>query len=255
MSGYSAIRASAGPNGCPGSPPSRSSSCCPEYLVARRAHPDLHPVRAVARPHPRLRRHHHARPQRVLRPGRLHRRARSARKAGDHRPVRAARRRRRRWRRSSASLTGAVILRTRALTLLMLTLAITVDPARDRQQVDQHDRRRRRAVRGQGGADPRRCSASTSSARPPSSTAWWRSSSAGGWCAGSSTRRSARCSPASARTPTRMHAIGAPVYWRLVADLHHLGDHGRHRRRAAHPDQPVRRPQRARPRALGRRCW
>ena len=51
---------------------------------------------------------------------------------------------------------------------------------------------------------------------------------------------------------TRMHAIGAPVYWRLVLDLHHLGDDGRHRRRAAHAGQPVRRPQRARPRALGR---
>ena len=69
---------------------------------ARRAHPDLHPVRAVARPDPRLRRHHHARPSRVLRPRRLHRR-RPRRQAGVTDPFAAARRRRASRRRCSAS--------------------------------------------------------------------------------------------------------------------------------------------------------
>ena len=45
--------------------------------------------------------------------------------------------------------------------------------------------------------------------------------------------------------PARMHAIGAPVYWRLVRHLYDFGDDGRNRRRAAHTGEPVRRPQRA----------
>ena len=94
-----------------------------ELPAARRVHRDHHPVRAVARPHPRLRRHRDARPRGVLRVRRVRRRrlrdprAPAIRCSGC---VVAA---------VAAGLlglaTGAVILRTHGLALLMLTLAIT----------------------------------------------------------------------------------------------------------------------------------
>ena len=50
----------------------------------------------------------------------------------------------------------------------------------------------------------------------------------------------------------RMHAVGAPVYLRLITVYTISAAHRGRRGRASHPDQPVRRPQRARLRALRR---
>ena len=122
--------------------------------VARRAHPDLHPVRAVARPHPRLRRHRHARPQRVLRPGRVHRRR--AGRAHRRSPIRS--------RSSPPPPRSSALLGLRdrrgdpAHARAHAADAHARDhrhPARDRQQVDRHDRRRRRAGGREGRSDPR----------------------------------------------------------------------------------------------------
>ena len=84
------------------------------------------------------------------------------------------------------------------------------------------------------------------------SIAWSCCSSAGWSCAASIYSPFGALLTGIRENIARMHAIGAPVYWRLVHRLHDLGGAGRHRRRAAHADDPVRRPQRARPRALRR---
>ena len=99
--------------------------------------------------------------------------------------------------------TGAVILRTKALTLLMLTLAITsivleiankasslTESTVNRETSSLRPPTASRACRSRRSSGS---SSSISSAAPPSSTAWWRFSSAGCSSAACSTRRSAPC--------------------------------------------------------------
>ena len=96
----------------------------PDYLALGAQILINDPLRPVARSDPRLCRHRHARPRRLLRHRRLYRRP--SRRAWLGRAAERARRRRR-WSPGLVGLvSGAIILRTRGLTLLMLTLVIAV---------------------------------------------------------------------------------------------------------------------------------
>ena len=163
---------------------------------------------------------------------------------------------------AAAALAAAARLRRRArsscarsgLTLLMLTLVVAVDPA------TRSPTRRPGSPAAPTGCRAWRCgrssacSASTCSAAPPISIAWPCCSSAG-W----SVRRIVyspfgRSLTGIRENAARMHAIGAPVFSPAPDRLHDLGGAGRRRRRADRADHPVRRAQRARPRALRRRA-
>ena len=217
--------------------------------LARRAHPDLHPVRAVARPDPRLRRHHHARAQRVLRARRVCRRHRQ-RQGRHHRRLRAD---------GGGGHGGGTARRAdgRCDPAHARPHAAHAHPRhyfdhpRDRQQGDLAHRRRRRPVGSGGGADPRRLQVRPfRQDRLP-------------LLPGGAVRRlvpGAAADLLALRRHAHRHARKHPSHARhrraglLAAGrrVHRLGGDGRRRRRAAHADQPVRRPERARLRAFGR---
>ena len=137
----------------------------PELPVA--GEPDRHhrAVRALARSHPRLCRHRLARPRRLLRHRRLHRRPVLQIRLG--RAVHRPHRRRRARPALVGYATSFIIARFRHLTLIMITLGLGLLLKEAANSAQLADRRRRRPA---GHRRSGRCSASSSSistARPP----------------------------------------------------------------------------------------